>query len=287
MATFRVNGVLQASYKYDFAGRQVVWALSGGATIHSVFDADCNRIAEYDQTSGALIREYVWFDGAAIAVIEGGVVYYIRSDHIGRPVFATNGAGVQVWTASYLPFGGVRTATGTPITLRFPGQWFQSESGLHQNWMRDYDPTTGRYLQADPLGLVDGPSVYGYAGQNPIVNVDPTGQCFGPFIYLLPACIGAATSVIIGYLTDDNGCYTYSEALWDAGIGAALGGAGRYAKYGYEIRFGKNWRVAPFGNRTLNKYGKWPHYHRRGPGGMGRHRPWEPKGSDGGWWSRF
>ncbi len=42
------------------------------------------------------------------------------------------------------------------VRTRFPGQWFQAESGLHQNWMRDYDPTTGRYLQADPLGLVDG-----------------------------------------------------------------------------------------------------------------------------------
>ncbi|MEO1533670.1 MAG: RHS repeat-associated core domain-containing protein, partial [Pseudomonadota bacterium] len=40
--------------------------------------------------------------------------------------------------------------------LRFPGQWFQTETGLHQNWHRDYDPRTGRYLQADPLGLVDG-----------------------------------------------------------------------------------------------------------------------------------
>ena len=60
---------------------------------------------------------------------------------------------------------GVRTSTGTPITLRFPGQWFQAESGLHQNWMRDYDPTTGRYLQADPLGLVDGASVYGFVAQ--------------------------------------------------------------------------------------------------------------------------
>ncbi len=184
MATFSINGVLQASYKYDFAGRQVVRALSGGATIHSVFDADGNRIAEYDQTSGALIREYVWFDGAAVAVIEGGVVYYIRSDHIGRPVFATNGAGVQVWTASYLPFGGVRTATGTPITLRFPGQWFQSESGLHQNWMRDYNPTTGRYLQADPLGLVDGPSVYGYARQSPGRYTDPTGE-FVPLLAIV------------------------------------------------------------------------------------------------------
>ena len=43
----------------------------------------------------------------------------------------------------------------------------QSESGLHQNWMRDYDPTTGRYIQAGPLSLVDGASVYGYVLQNP------------------------------------------------------------------------------------------------------------------------
>lgn len=54
------------------------------------------------------------------------------------------------------------------IDLRFPDQWFQSENGLHQNWMRDYDPTTGRYVQADPLGLVDGASVYGYALQSPL-----------------------------------------------------------------------------------------------------------------------
>lgn len=57
-----------------------------------------------------------------------------------------------------------------------PGQWFNGESGLHQNWMRDYDPTTGRYLQADPLGLVDGASVYGYALQNPGRWVDPRGE---------------------------------------------------------------------------------------------------------------
>jgi RHS repeat-associated protein len=103
------------------------------------------------------------------------VVSFVRSDHIGRPVFATNAAGTKVWTASYLPFGGVRTTTGTPITARFPGQWFQSESGLHQNWMRDYDPTTGRYIEADPLGLVDGASVYGYVGGNPMRWIDPWG----------------------------------------------------------------------------------------------------------------
>jgi RHS repeat-associated protein len=114
-------------------------------------------------------------------VIAGGVVAFIRTDHIGRPVFATNTTGVKTWTASYDPFGGVRTTTGTPIPARFPGQWFQAESGLHQNWMRDYDPTTGRYLQADPLGLVDGASVYGYALQNPGRYVDPKGGDSSPW----------------------------------------------------------------------------------------------------------
>ncbi|WP_373295423.1 RHS repeat domain-containing protein [Neogemmobacter tilapiae] len=97
-------------------------------------------------------------------------------DHIGKPVFATNSLGTKVWQVSYDPFGGVVASTGTPEAIRFPGQWFQSESGLHQNWMRDYDPTTGRYLQADPLGLVDGASVYGYARGNPGRYSDPRGE---------------------------------------------------------------------------------------------------------------
>ena len=112
--------VLKASYKYDFAGRQAIRSLSGGITIHSVFDSQGNRIAEYNEATGALIREYVWFNGAPLAVIEGGVTTFIRTDHIGRPVFGTNTGGTKVWTASYLPFGGVRTTTGTPITARNP-----------------------------------------------------------------------------------------------------------------------------------------------------------------------
>nr|WP_237072772.1 RHS repeat-associated core domain-containing protein [Pseudaestuariivita rosea] len=111
-----------------------------------------------------------------VAVIENDQVYFIRTDHIGRPIFATDANGTKVWEATYLPFGGIHTTSGDVIGLRFPGQWFQSESGLHQNWMRDYDPTTGRYIQADPLGLVDGASVYGYALQNPGRYSDPRGE---------------------------------------------------------------------------------------------------------------
>jgi RHS repeat-associated protein len=96
--------------------------------------------------------------------------------HIGRPVDATTDTGAVVWSATYYPFGGVRVTQGTPIGLRFPGQWFQAESGLHQNWMRDYDPTTGRYIQPDPLGLDGGVALYGYALQSPMVYIDPRGE---------------------------------------------------------------------------------------------------------------
>ncbi|MEO1538074.1 MAG: RHS repeat-associated core domain-containing protein [Pseudomonadota bacterium] len=137
------------------------------------------------------IRVYIWLNGLGVGVWEEGQLFYVRSDHTGRPVFATNDLGLKVWEGegrlgrassgrpsapNDLPFGGVQGSFGPNIGLRFPGQWFQSESGLHQNWMRDYDPTTGRYLQGDPLGLVDGASVYGYALQNPGRYVDPRGE---------------------------------------------------------------------------------------------------------------
>ena len=126
-----------------------------------------------------------------IAVIEGGAIHYIRTDHIGRPTFATDATGTEVWEATYLPFGGVHTSTGANSELRFPGQWYQSETALHQNWMRDYDPTTGRYIQADPLGLVDGASVYGYALQNPGRYTDPRGEAI-PLIAWAVVIGGAA-----------------------------------------------------------------------------------------------
>jgi RHS repeat-associated protein len=93
---------------------------------------------------------------------------------------SVDAGGMWVGHARRPGTGGVRVTTGAPIDLRFPGQWFQTEAGLHQNWLRDYDPTTGRYMQADPLELVDGASVYGYARQSPMRNVDPNGLDSAP-----------------------------------------------------------------------------------------------------------
>jgi len=180
------------------------------------------------------MREYIWMDGMPVAVVQGGVVYYIRVDHIGRPVFATDSAANIVWEVNYLPFGGIESSSGSNIDLRFPGQWFQLESGLHQNWMRDYDPTTGRYMQADPLGLVDGASIYGYARQNPLIFTDPTGEC--------PWCVAgayAAAGAAVGYLlaklagyVEDNNCNC--DPLWSSpglsGVAGASAADGTFMK---------------------------------------------------------
>lgn len=101
----------------------------------------------------------------------------------------------------HLRFGGTHTSTGAPPENRFPARRYQSGSGLYRNWMRDYDPTTGRYLQADPLGLVGGASVCGYmyVRQNPGRWSDPHGE-FIPTIVIAGAAIGAA----VGY--SETGC---------------------------------------------------------------------------------
>ncbi|WP_206198134.1 RHS repeat domain-containing protein [Shimia sediminis] len=122
------------------------------------------------------IAEYIWLGLEPVAAVSGGNVYFIRTDHIGKPVLATDSLGVVASTLSHKPFGAVHTSTGLDTGLRFPGQVYHCESELHQNWMREYDPTTGRYIQGDPLGLVDGASVYAYALQSPGRFIDPRGE---------------------------------------------------------------------------------------------------------------
>jgi RHS repeat-associated protein len=91
-------------------------------------------------------------------------LWMVHVDQLNRPIRMTDATKASVWDATWLPWGGVQSIAGTGVlNARLPGQWFQLEAGLHYNWNRSYDPTLGRYTQPDPLGFVDGPSLYGYA----------------------------------------------------------------------------------------------------------------------------
>jgi RHS repeat-associated protein len=70
-----------------------------------------------------------------------------------------------------------RRASGRSLAynLRFPGQYYQAETGLNQNYFRDYDPAVGRYVESDPIGLAAGVNTYAYVRDNPVSYNDPTG----------------------------------------------------------------------------------------------------------------
>jgi RHS repeat-associated protein len=113
-------------------------------------------------------------------------LYYLETDQLGTPRMASDAANHTVWRWDRTdPFGDNAAnddADGdghhTPVNLRFPGQYFDAETGLHYNTFRDYDPTTGRYVEADPVGLEGGLNVYTYVGGNPISRIDPLGLFF-------------------------------------------------------------------------------------------------------------
>ena len=109
---------------------------------------------------------------------------YYHHDQLGTPLQATDKLGNVVWAALYEPFGKASVITPAATDsrptivslLRLPGQLEDPETGLHQNWRRQYDPAVGRYTTADPIGLAGGRNVYAYASADPLNRFDATGE---------------------------------------------------------------------------------------------------------------
>ncbi len=166
-----------AIYGYDASNRRVRKA-AGGVTTHYHYDLNSQLIAE-TLVDGTLLREYIYLSGEPLALKEyqnNPGTYYFINDHLGTPQQLIDGSGTIVWKAAYLPFGEAQVVTESVVNnLRFPGQYFDAETGLHYNWHRFYDPTTGRYITADPIGLAGGMNLYAYVGGNPVNAIDITG----------------------------------------------------------------------------------------------------------------
>jgi RHS repeat-associated protein len=144
-------------------------------SIHFVYDQDRGLIGEYD-SAGIPLADYVHLSGQPIAVLRGSSVRYHHADHLGTSKSLTDDSQNIVWGADYTPFGETiiieRVAENS---LRYPGQYFDAETGLHYNYFRDYDPSVGRYGQSDPIGLRGGVNTYVYVEQNPIRYTDRFG----------------------------------------------------------------------------------------------------------------
>jgi len=101
-------------------------------------------------------------------------VYYYLNDHLGTPQLMTDKNNVVVWEAKYRPFGEavVHPYSTVENNIRFPGQYFDGETGLHYNYHRYYEPRIGRYLRPDPIGLAGGINQFSYVLNNPINSID-------------------------------------------------------------------------------------------------------------------
>lgn len=114
-------------------------------------------------------------------------IYYIVADHLNTPRMIQDQSAKVVWRWDQgEPFGDA-SPDGDPdgdrvvfdFPLRFPGQYFDGETKLEYNYLRNYDQSIGRYAESDPIGLDGGINTYLYVAANPVSYSDVTGQKLG------------------------------------------------------------------------------------------------------------
>ena len=148
-------------------GHKIVLA---GDSLDGDMSADAIRFEVIDDLPS------VFADAVKFVSNDGEEMNFVHADHLGAPQKMTDVDRSLVWDAIFLPFGEEDSIIGSAANdNRFPGQRLEVETGLHYNYFRDYDPTTGRYLQSDLIGL---------AGVKPrlALQVLPSGRAiFLPF----------------------------------------------------------------------------------------------------------
>ncbi|WP_028490492.1 RHS repeat-associated core domain-containing protein [Thiothrix lacustris] len=193
---FTLNGVRKATYLYNHQHQRTHKTLWNGATALSttVYHYDLHgRLLMETSSTGVILATYIYDEaGVPLAILQAAnstynptaqeQVIYLHTDHLGTPRMATDSNRRIVWKWESDAFGATPAQQDpdadnkqTVVNLRFPGQYYDVESGLHQNWHRTYDPSLGRYISSDPIGLAGGVNTFGYVGQSPLHLRDSTG----------------------------------------------------------------------------------------------------------------
>jgi RHS repeat-associated protein len=182
-------------YSYDPDNRLIAVESKEGGRVEFAYDAFGRRIAKKSKDGevgflwdGEVLLSEQWRDGSneyvfalhdyrPICRFNGEHLETFHNDHLGTPHKLTNETGQIVWDATYDVYGRVSLlhVEGAENQLRFQGQYEDSETGLHYNFYRYYDPDIGRYITQDPIGLASGiTSLYSYV-HNPLTWADPLG----------------------------------------------------------------------------------------------------------------
>lgn len=172
------------TYEYNALGQRV--SKVGGSTTLFAYGIDGELLGEYDAT-GNPVAEHIYLEAEPVGVFTSGALHYVHSDHLQTPREITNSVGTSVWRWESNPFGELSAQEDPDMdqvnfsyNLRFPGQYYDSETQAHYNYFRTYDPSNGRYQESDPIGLTGGLNTFVYVSQDPLAKFDIYGlQQFG------------------------------------------------------------------------------------------------------------
>ena len=282
MRLVKRDGKLAMSYLYNGKGERVYKAGSGIA-VTTLYDEAGRWIGDYD-ANGQPIQQAVWLDDLPVGLLVGAganqKLYYIEADALGTPrvvIDPDRNVAVWRWDLAGEAFGDsipVEDADGDGVAfvfdMRFPGQRYDSASGLNYNYFRDYDPGTGRYSQSDPIGILGGLATYAYAYGNPIGMLDifglKPGDCYRS------ADIAAANAIAdinptsiredkeyAGWIyRTENGWYSYTapnQGIYDESSPGArpLTAIGDYHTHGAWKRGYYNARTGEDGNENFSR----------------------------------
>ncbi|HUD41942.1 MAG TPA: RHS repeat-associated core domain-containing protein [Dokdonella sp.] len=154
-------GTEKISYHYNGRGERVhkLRDLTREEVLH---DESGKRLHSFVQSTSGFgtnaFREYVYLDDVPVATVDAAGIAYLETDHLGTPRVAADPA-TNAWRWRWNFFGttfGEHAPTfpasgGIALDLRYPGQAYDAETGLHYNYFRDYEPATGRYIESDPI----------------------------------------------------------------------------------------------------------------------------------------
>ncbi|MDX2050788.1 MAG: RHS repeat-associated core domain-containing protein [Polyangiaceae bacterium] len=174
-------GLAGGQYKYDVLGRRLKKAVG---TLSTVFVHDGDQIiAEYE--NGTIKRRYVYgtYIDEPLAMVSSTGTRYYHQNRIYHVMAMTNSSGQLAERYGYTPYGKRRVVSPAGATLAasavgnqvgFTGRYHDGETGLTYFRARYMDAELGRFVGRDPIGYVDGPSLYG--SYFVPANVDPTGE---------------------------------------------------------------------------------------------------------------
>ena len=214
----QLGGSTIATYAYN-ALNERIQKVTGTATERYDYNETSQLLGEYGVTN----RDYIWMDGIPVADVDSPgsstTFAYVTADQVGTPRAITNSSGTTEWQNPYQsnPWGeAAPTSNGYTYNLRYPGQYYDEEVGINYNNFRNYDPSVGRYIQSDPIGLRGGINTYSYVGGNPYLYSDARGLLFGGLVNA-GECYGQAAAE---YWADAYNNDSGAAAAFDAVMGS-------------------------------------------------------------------